>query len=180
MRPSLQPRKKSLQQNKEATEDVRKRHWKDNNSKNGYSKKLIYLVNILIIRPITIISAFLEKFYCVYLKYPEKIEQRKVMVLEDTTNEKRDNNPPTGDYSYALAVFGFFMGGWIGYLLRPHNIFGLQLSIQQILDLINSKDSIIFGEDPLKSMAYTSIEFIITGAILGYVVWWAVGKLIKW
>lgn len=98
------------------------------------------------------------------------------------------------DYCGELSVFGFFMGGWIGYLLRPSTILGLQLSIQQILDFIISNiypnctttgdytscQKGLFSDNPIaSSLAYTSIEYIITGAILGAVVGWVVGKLIK-
>jgi hypothetical protein len=106
------------------------------------------------------------------------------------------------NYCSTFSAFGFFMGGWIGYLFRPStNILGFQqLSIQHILDFITNyqkcspwlDDSLhtdyiyrqcqewYFYKNPIAtSMAYASIEYIITGAILGIVVGWVVGKLIK-
>lgn len=216
MKPSLQPRKQSLQPNKEADETIRKLHKKDVKFINRYLEKIRFFVNKLE-------KSFNSRFNSVNkeeIRCPEngvnrnygneydKEQLRENLIrLEEkfrigqigeedyrATKEKYQSmlyeyehirveakSFKHEDYNYSseLSFFGFFMGGWIGYLLRPA-ILGRQLSIQQILDLVsNSEDSIVFGENLLKSMAYTSIEYIITGAILGVVVGWVVGKLIK-
>ncbi len=77
------------------------------------------------------------------------------------------------NYGSELSAFGLFIGGWIGYLLRPFML-GHQLSIQESLDLISRNDNPFW--EPL---AYASIEYIIAGAFLGAVVGWVVGKMIN-
>jgi hypothetical protein len=53
MRPSLQPRKQSLQPNKEANETIRKLHEKN---KLGKSKKILYVLLILLIIGIVLLT----------------------------------------------------------------------------------------------------------------------------
>lgn len=137
--------------------------------------------------------------YWLNLDHSEKAERRKA-VIEKSIKEKREyNDTHNYDYGIQLAIFGFFMGGWMGYLFRP-SIFGQQLPIEKILDFITNyqkcspwlDDSLqtdyiyrqcqewYFYKNPIAtSMAYTSVEYIITGAILGVVIGWVVGKIIK-
>ncbi len=87
------------------------------------------------------------------------------------------------DYGGQLSFFGFFMGGWIGYLLRPSiKAFGFeaQLPFEKIIEGLTCDDTYgLFSCKLEQSLAYASVEYIITGAILGAVVGWVVGKIIK-
>ncbi len=140
-------------------------------------------VNIFTLVLIIIILVLL---YWIYLDNSEKIEQRKVASVEKSTLERKEWNSP--DYSSKLSFFGLIMGGWIGYLFRPTvKILGteIQIPFSKIIDVLlgNHRDD----STPLESIAgklteeyaYISIEYVITGAILGAAVGWVVGKLIK-
>ncbi len=139
-------------------------------------------VNIFILVLIIIISMLL---YWIWLDNSEKTEQRKVVVREKSTGERIEWS---SDYSPKLSLFGLIMGGWIGYLFSPPiKILGTELKIpfSTIIDVMMGT----YTDDgnPLSSItnklveyyAYTAIEYLITGAILGAVLGWVVGKQIK-
>lgn len=175
MRPSLQPRKQSLQPNKQADETIRELHKKDVKFINRCLEKIRFFVNKLE-------KSFNSWFNSVNkeeIRYPEngvnrnygneydkeqlrenliRLEEKfrigqigeedyrvtkekyQSMLYEyehikvEAKSFKQDND----NYCSTFSAFGFFMGGWIGYLFRPSTILGQQLSIQKILDFITN------------------------------------------
>ncbi len=108
------------------------------------------------------------------------------LVLEKAIENQRELLRPrpihSNDYSGKLSFFGFFMGGWIGFLYRPSiEVFGFkaQVPFEKIIEGLTCNDRYVFGCDLERSLAYAAVEYIITGAILGVVIGWVVGKLIK-
>jgi len=99
--------------------------------------------------------------------------------VEAKSFKQEDDN-----YCSTFSTFGFFMGGWIGYLLRPSMKalgFEAQLPFETIIGGVPCVDTnVLFNSCKLElNIAYASVEYIITGAILGAVIGWVVGKLIK-
>ena len=81
------------------------------------------------------------------------------------------------DNSGDLGVLGFFVGGFIGYLLRPSHPYIGQLPLETIITRgakLDEFDSFLYGP-----MAGVSFNYIVAGAILGLFIGWIVGKLIR-
>ena len=81
------------------------------------------------------------------------------------------------DNSSDLGVLGFFVGGFIGYLLRPSHPYIGQLPLETIITRgakLDEFDSFLYGP-----MAEVSFNYIVVGAILGLFIGWTVGKLIR-
>lgn len=103
-----------------------------------------------------------------------EILKTKKVVFKET--EKIDRLKEK-DYSSELGFIGYFIGGWLGYVFRPSvNILGIinyQLQISDITKYYDSKDPLF------QNFFQLSIEYVITGFILGSLIGWVIGKFIK-
>ena len=112
-------------------------------------------------------------------KYQSMLYEYDHSKVETNSFKHEDDN-----YSGELRFFGFFLGGWIGYLFRPSIKalgFEAQLPFDKIIEGLTCNDTNgLFNSCKFEqNLAYASVEYIITGAILGAVIGWVVGKLIK-
>ena len=81
------------------------------------------------------------------------------------------------DNSTVLGFIGFFIGGFIGYLSRPSNLWaGGQLPFETVI----TRGANLEGfETIFVSQAQISFNYLVIGAILGLVIGWIVGKIIR-
>jgi len=81
------------------------------------------------------------------------------------------------DNSTILGFIGFFIGGFIGYLSRPSNLWaGGQLPFETVITRGANLEGI---ETIFVSQAQISFNYLVIGAILGLVIGWIVGKIIR-
>jgi multisubunit Na+/H+ antiporter MnhE subunit len=76
------------------------------------------------------------------------------------------------------CILGFLIGGFVAYLNRPViPLFGRQLPIETII--IRGGNLEGFERVALGPLAELSFNYILTGFILGAVLGWIIGKIIK-
>lgn len=124
----------------------------------------------------TIIFAIILYIYLVHSKkntQSEKMEHKEA-VLEKPIG--RSEKIQVNDYGQELGFIGLFLGGLIGYLLRPD----VPLYGQLPFDVVITRGETLKGLDQIFiPVAQTSFSYMITGVILGVVIGWVVGKFMK-
>ncbi len=123
--------------------------------------------------------------YWFYLDFRERkeMEERDLKVKRNLNEERREkHNSQDGDYSHGLSFYGLILGGWIGYLLRPSfTVLGreIQPSFEEIITIFawaRTETHADLSSRIATEVAYKSVEYMLTGALIGFVLGWLMGK----